>query len=95
MCPVFGVGTYCRASEIPSCTNLAPRCVVAIPVKNEAERLPTCLAALADQRDRLGRLVKRQIFGIVVFANNCTDDSGHLATADTLRVRCAMNCRFP
>ena len=81
MCPGFGVGTYCRASELPSCTNLAPRCVVAIPVKNEAERLPACLAALADQRDRLGRPLKRQVFGIVVFANNCTDDSGDLARA--------------
>ena len=50
-------------------------------MKNEAERLPVCLAALADQRDRLGRPVERQVFGIVVFANNCTDDSGDLARA--------------
>ena len=65
----------------PSCTNLAPRCVVAIPVKNEAERLPACLAALADQRDRVGRPLERGLFGIVVFANNCSDDSGDIARA--------------
>ncbi len=56
-------------------------CVVAIPVKNEAERLRACLAALADQRDRLGRPTKPDRFGIVVFANNCTDGSGRLARA--------------
>ena len=50
-------------------------------MKNEAERLPACLAALADQRDRLGRPLEREVFGIVVFANNCTDDSGDLARA--------------
>jgi cellulose synthase/poly-beta-1,6-N-acetylglucosamine synthase-like glycosyltransferase len=63
------------SSQIPA------RCVVAIPVKDEAERLPSCLAALADQRDRLGRRVERDAFGIVVFANNCTDDSASLASA--------------
>lgn len=62
-------------------TDPALRCVVAIPVKNEAERLRACLAALADQRDRLGRPTKRDGFGIVVFANNCTDGSGSLARA--------------
>ena len=62
-------------------TDLAVRCVVAIPVRNEADRLPACLAALADQRDRLGRRVERDVFGIIVFANNCTDDSGSLARA--------------
>ena len=56
-------------------------CVVAIPVKNEAERLRACLAALADQRDRLGRPTKPDGFEIVVFANNCTDGSGRLARA--------------
>lgn len=62
-------------------TDPALRCVVAIPVKNEAERLRACLAALADQRDRLGRPTKRDGFGIVMFANNCTDGSGSLARA--------------
>jgi cellulose synthase/poly-beta-1,6-N-acetylglucosamine synthase-like glycosyltransferase len=66
---------------VSASTDLLFRCIVAIPVKNEAERLPACLAALADQRDRLGRPVDREAFGIVVFANNCTDGSGDLARA--------------
>jgi GT2 family glycosyltransferase len=78
-------------TAFPSCTDLAPRCVVAIPVKNEAERLPACLAALADQRDRLGRPLEREVFGIVVFANNCTDDSGDLARA--LRAEWSLTLR--
>jgi cellulose synthase/poly-beta-1,6-N-acetylglucosamine synthase-like glycosyltransferase len=65
----------------PSRVDLAPRCVVAIPLKNEAERLSACLAALADQRDRGGRPLEREVLGIVVFANNCTDCSGELARA--------------
>lgn len=43
--------------------------------------MPACLAALAVQRDRLGRTIEREVFEIVVFANNCTDDSGDLARA--------------
>jgi hypothetical protein len=50
-------------------------------VKNEAKRLPACLAALADQRDRVGRPLEREVFGIIVFANNCSDDSGGVARA--------------
>ena len=57
----------------------APRCAVAIPVKDEAERLPACLQALAAQRGMYGRSLPRNDFGVVLFANNCTDGSAALA----------------
>jgi hypothetical protein len=57
------------------------RCVVAIPAKDEEERLPACLAALAAQIDGSGRALDRESFGIVVFANNCRDGSARLASA--------------
>jgi len=48
-------------------------CVVAIPVKDEAERLPGCLRALAQQQDGFGRPLVRDSFGVLIFANNCSD----------------------
>jgi hypothetical protein len=54
-------------------------CVVAIPVKDEAERLPACLGALAAQRDKFGRPLGLGAFGVVVLANNCSDASAKLA----------------
>jgi cellulose synthase/poly-beta-1,6-N-acetylglucosamine synthase-like glycosyltransferase len=55
------------------------RCVVAIPVKDEEQRLPACLIALAAQRGRHGGPLDPGCFGIVVFANNCRDGSADLA----------------
>jgi len=60
-------------------SNCRRRCVVAIPVKDEEQRLPACLSALATQLDRDGRAVIPGSFGIVVFANNCRDRSASLA----------------
>jgi GT2 family glycosyltransferase len=54
-------------------------CVVAIPVKDEAERLPACLEALAAQREARGRRLAPDAFGVLLFANNCTDGSAALA----------------
>ena len=54
-------------------------CVVAIPTKDEAERLPRCLSALAEQRDLSGRALASGAFGVVIFANNCSDDSAEVA----------------
>jgi hypothetical protein len=54
-------------------------CVVAIPTKDEAERLPGCLNALAHQRDSSGRSLLPGAFGVVIFANNCSDESAELA----------------
>ena len=56
-----------------------PGFVVAIPVKDEEERLPACLRALARQRDRSGRSISPTLVSVVVFANNCTDRSASLA----------------
>jgi hypothetical protein len=58
---------------------IRPGFVVAIPVRDEGERLPACLRALALQRDRLGRSIPPTLVRIVVFANNCADQSANLA----------------
>jgi glycosyltransferase involved in cell wall biosynthesis len=58
---------------------IRPGSVVAIPVKDEEERLPACLHALAQQRDRLGQSIPPTLVRIVVFANNCSDRSASLA----------------
>jgi hypothetical protein len=58
---------------------IQPGFVVAIPVRDEEERLPACLRALAQQRDRFGRPLPPTSVRIVVFANNCTDQSASVA----------------
>ena len=58
---------------------LRPGFVVAIPVKDEEERLPACLRALTHQLDRSGRLIPPALVRVAVFANNCTDRSASLA----------------
>ena len=58
-----------------------PRCVVAIPVKDEAERLPACLRALAKQRDATKHRLALGSFGVLIFANNCRDESAALASS--------------
>lgn len=58
---------------------IRPGFVVAIPVKDEAERLPACLSALARQRDGFGRPIPPRLVRILVFANNCADESASLA----------------
>ena len=64
-----------QASRRPS----GPGFVVAVPVKDEEERLPACLRALAQQRDQLGQPIPPTLVRIVVFANNCSDRSASLA----------------
>jgi cellulose synthase/poly-beta-1,6-N-acetylglucosamine synthase-like glycosyltransferase len=56
-----------------------PGLVIAIPVRDEEERLPACLCALATQVDRIGQPIPPTLIRIVVFANNCTDQSASLA----------------
>ncbi len=53
--------------------------IVAIPAHNEAERIGACLAALAVQRDRTGKPVASGTFDVLVFANNCSDDTAQTA----------------
>jgi glycosyltransferase involved in cell wall biosynthesis len=59
--------------------SIQSRVVVAIPVSDEEERLPACLRALAQQCDRLGRPIPPTQVRVVVFANNCTDQSASVA----------------
>ena len=72
--------------------------VVAIPVKDEEERLPACLLALAQQRDRLGLLIPPTLIRVAIFANNCADQSADLARtlgrSLSLAV-CAVEARLP
>jgi hypothetical protein len=58
---------------------IRPGFVVAVPVKDEEERLPVCLRALAQQRDRGGQPIPPGLVRIVVFANNCADQSASVA----------------
>jgi hypothetical protein len=51
-----------------------PRLAIAIPARDEAARLPACLAALAAQQG-----VDPGAMTVLVLANNCTDDTAALA----------------
>ncbi|WP_324678363.1 glycosyltransferase [Hymenobacter sp. GOD-10R] len=80
------VSTLTDAVEIPTSlvieTTPAPQllaCVI-VPAKNEAERLPQTLAALAAQVDFAGRPLDPRCYEVIVLANNCDD-----ATAATAR----------
>ena len=53
--------------------------IVAIPARNEADRISHCLAALAVQRDRLGAPIAAGSFGILLLVNNSTDETAHVA----------------
>jgi GT2 family glycosyltransferase len=61
--------------SVPS-VSLAPSCpdtIIAIPVRNEAERIARCLNAIDAQSGLApGRL------GLVLFLNNCTDDTARI-----------------
>jgi hypothetical protein len=75
----FGAGV--AAAPLPSSGRpapLRPGFVVAIPVKDEEERLPACLRALAHQLDRSGQPISPALVRVVLFANNCTDQSASL-----------------
>ena len=61
--------------------------IVAIPVRDEAERIPACLNALAMQRNGYGQPLRADTFGVVLMLNNCADD-----TADIVR---QMRDRLP
>jgi Glycosyl transferase family 2 len=58
---------------------IRPGFVVAIPVRDEEQRLPACLRALAQQRNRLGESIPPTLVRVVVLANNCADQSADLA----------------
>ncbi|MGX7705998.1 glycosyltransferase [Methylobacterium sp. Gmos1] len=54
----------------------APRCVVAVPVRNEVDRIGACLRALAAQEG-----IGADGLGIVLFLNNCTDGTAEAVAA--------------
>jgi hypothetical protein len=56
-----------------------PTAVVAIPAKNEADRISACLAALAIQRDHHGGPIAAGTFEILVFVNNSDDATAAIA----------------
>ncbi len=60
---------------------------VVIPVRNEAERLPQTLAALAHQVDALKDVLDPDTYEVLVLANNCTDE--------TVEVACAFGKHYP
>jgi glycosyltransferase involved in cell wall biosynthesis len=53
--------------------------VVAIPAHNEATYIVDCLAALAVQRDETGAPLDPGSLEILIFANNCTDQTASIA----------------
>jgi glycosyl transferase family 2 len=53
--------------------------IIAIPARNEAERIARCLAALAVQRDRLGAPIPPGRFGVLLLVNNATDCTAEVA----------------
>jgi hypothetical protein len=67
------------------------QCAVAIPAKDEIERLPACLAALASQRDSAGSPLARGAFCVVLFANNCRDESAAIARSMAERLPFALH----
>lgn len=52
---------------------------VAIPARDEADQLPSCLDALAHQRSAHGQAVDPSCVAVLVFANNCTDATARVA----------------
>jgi hypothetical protein len=55
------------------------RAIVAIPAKDEAAKLPACLQALNRQADARGGALQPGTFGVIVYANNCSDGSADVA----------------
>ena len=75
----FGGGVARRLPLSGLLSPIPPGFVVAIPVRDEEERLPACLCALSQQRNRLGQSIPPTLVRIVLYANNCTDQSADLA----------------
>jgi GT2 family glycosyltransferase len=56
-----------------------PAGIIAIPAKNEADRIAACLAALVMQRDHRGEPIAAGKIEIVVFVNNSDDATAAIA----------------
>lgn len=55
------------------------RAAVAIPARDEADRIAACLRALAVQRSGHGQAIEPSRFAVLVFANNCGDGTARVA----------------
>jgi len=55
------------------------KAIIAVPARNEAERIGRCLAAFAVQRDHLGAPIPAGEFGVLVLVNNSTDKTADVA----------------
>jgi glycosyltransferase involved in cell wall biosynthesis len=53
--------------------------IVAVPARNEAERISRCLASFAVQRDRLGAPIPAGDFGVLLLVNNSSDETAEIA----------------
>lgn len=75
-----------------------PRAIVAIPAKDEADRLPACLGALTSQTDENGRALPEGVYGLMFFINNSRDESAQivrqLALETTVPIR-VVEARLP
>src|ERR1700759_2013591 len=60
--------------------------IVAVPARNEADRIRRCLAALAVQRDRNGAPVAPGSFAVFLLVNNSTDATAQAARSMALQV---------
>jgi len=55
------------------------RITVVIPARNESADIGAALAALGEQLDLAGNRLSRDVFDVIVFANNCSDDTAAVA----------------
>ena len=65
--------------------------VVAIPAHNEARYIAECLAALALQRNETGAPIPKGALEILVFANNCSDNTASIARQASLTIPHTVN----
>ena len=66
-------------SVVDTPINLSCEVCVIVPVCNEAALLESCLNALWHQVDLQGKPLDLGRYEVIVFANNCTDDSASIA----------------
>jgi cellulose synthase/poly-beta-1,6-N-acetylglucosamine synthase-like glycosyltransferase len=64
-----------------------PRAIVAIPAKDEAERLPACIAGLGAQVGWRNKAPDAEAFAVAIIANNCTDETIKIARRAGAEIR--------
>ena len=66
-------------SQLPDTGAPSSGAIVAIPVRDEEDRIGACLDALLAQTDLSGRLLPPDAVGIVLLLNNCSDQTAAIA----------------